>query len=320
MTDEPMEMTGETVALLENRDSPEATLAADKALFAKITGEEFSSPTPKKAETASQPDPEPEETEAEAPEAPIDPRVDAARKGLAQAGYPKTSVEGASDEEALGWWNRHTEQDFDRTSAKEQALDLQKRLNALEETRQEPVEPPKPLLDPAPMLSALKEQFGDEAGEQLSGVFQDYVGKALDEMNGRVGGLESTWKDAEKRSSDAMTAANRSRLQTAIPQLENDMAWKAIEDTASTLLGSGKTFLSADQLFDEAAKVMYGDVSLETVADKTSKQKKKIRSAAPTTESRKGAPETLSSADSQKAKDWESFQRTETKRKAGGYR
>jgi hypothetical protein len=318
MADEPEALTEQVTATLE--ESPEDKLSKDKELFSKITGEEFGTPTPKQEK---EPEPEPEEVEAEEPEKPTDPRVAAARKGLAEAGYPETSVQGASDEEALAWWNRHTEQDFDRETAKRQALDLQRRLEELEKAPEPEPEPEPVKPDYEAFQKVLADQFGDEVGQAIAVAFQSLMAPYGDQitsaLNG-VNGLKKTWTDAEERNTKAMTAQNRSRLQAQVPQLENDLAWKAVEDAAGALLQSGQTFLTADQLFDEAVKSLYGDTAFGQQEDKTSKQKKKIRSASPTTESRRRAPEPQTAEQKQHASDWEQFMKTEKKRKAGEYR
>lgn len=305
--------------------SPEDKFQKDKELFSKITGEEFNTPKTKK----SKPEPkaeEPEEPEEDEPEEkPADPRVVAARKGLAEAGYPEASVQNASDEEALAWYNRHTEQDFDRETAKRQALDLQRRLEDLEKAREPEPEPePEPVKpDFDGFQKALEDQFGEDASKALGPAFQGLISPLLEEnasLRSELKGIKDSWKEAEDRNAKAMTAQNRSRLQSQVPQLENDIAWKAVEDAAGSLMRSGKTYLTADQLFDDAVKGLYGDEVFDKKSRSSDDKKKKIRSAAPTIESRKRAPEPLTAADKQHARDWETFMKTEQRRKAGEYR
>jgi len=325
----------DTSAVLETLDAARADtgklegkdkLAADMALFEKVTGDSFkpepkekkpkAEPKPKKQEKAVEPE-EPdleddeEEIEDEEPEEkPVDPRVAEARAKLASV-YPKGAVEASSDEEALAWWNRHNEADYDRSSAKEQALDLQKRLAALEKPK-EPEAPKAPLIDTEGISKSLEDHFGEETGKAMASI----LGGLLEPVLGEVRAMKETQAQEQEQRAQAVRSSNYQRLTEIIPQLKSKAARAALDATANMLLEEPKAnYSTADELYNAAAEAIYGEGSLEPKEDIRVKQKKRVRSAQFTTESRKGGSEALTPEE----RDLKAFERTEQKRKAGEY-
>lgn len=307
----------EVMAVLEEaKGSPKADLSADRALFDKITTE--IPPREIKTETVEEPEePEPDQTEdepaEEAQEAPANPRATEAREKL-RARFPASAIDAASDSEVMDWWSSLNRQDYDSSEAKEQVLRLRREL---EEARKEPEpeEPEPEIITSDEIAEQLKEQLGEEAAK-LMGSLLAPVHQQNAELRKEIVSLREGVEQERARQGDALRESNHTRLTSMIPQLKNPAALEALDRAAQSLLENGESFSTAEKLYDEAARAIYGaDAMKPKEPDSRPEKKKAIRRNQMSEESRKGAPPPKT----KRQRDLDVWASIKNKTKEGGY-
>ena len=219
-----------------------------------------------------------------------------------RASAPASAIEKLEPEEAIKWAATVARTVAETDRAFMDRADLQKEVTRLNEAATES-EPeisavPAETVDFDAIETQLSQQFGEDEGKTLRGVFEEVIGLTVEPYVKRVAELEQTFNQARQENTKAISRANQERLSATLPILKtSELAWPSVERAVIDLARQDPSrYASAEEFFDEAVRSLYGDLvtppkaaeaEKEQEEDEVEEKKDQVADSTPTTKTKR---------------------------------